>query len=149
MFLMLLETKQWTTKRHKKLLLRLSGYGRYLTLKSSNIWIFQNVLQRTHLFASVEWQAFNQTDWYLFLAFTKDLSIPVYTLKAIGQMQLYRELHIFCPIWNNFHGKSPNKSRGWPISPLKEPKHKPVCLFQFWGRPFKVAKFHGNRRDGM
>ena len=99
--------------------------------------------------ASVDWQAVNQTDWHSFLGFTNGISIRVYTLKAISQIQLYWELHIFCPIWSNFYGKGVINWGGWPISPLKDPKHKPVCLFQFWDRPFKLAKFHENRRDGM
>ena len=53
------------------------------------------------------------------------------------------------PNWKQFHGKSPINPGGWAISPLKDPKHKPVCLFQFWGRPFKLAKFYGNRQDSM
>ena len=30
---------------------------------------------------------------------------------------------------------------GWSISPRKKAKQKPLCLFEFWGRPFKLAKF--------
>ena len=149
MFLMLLTDETMSYKETQKLLLRLSGNGRYLTLKSSNIWIYQNVSQHTHLFASVDWQAVNQTDWHSFLGFTNGLSIRVYTLKAISQIQLYWELHIFCPIWSNFYGKGVINWGGWSISPLKDPKHKQVCLFLFWGRPFKLVKFHGNRRGGM
>ena len=109
-------------KDTQKLLLRLSGNGRYLTLKSSNIWIYQNVSQHTHLFASVDWQAVNQTDWHSFLGSTKGISIRVYTLKAIRQIQLYWELHIFCPIWSNFYGKGVINRGGWSTSPLKDPK---------------------------
>ena len=34
-------------------------------------------------------------------------------------------------------------------TPGKKPKQKLVCLFEFWGRPFKLAKFHWKQRDGM
>ena len=35
------------------------------------------------------------------------------------------------------------KKRGGGLSSLrKKPKQKPVCLFEFWGKPFKLAKFH-------
>ena len=32
--------------------------------------------------------------------------------------------------------------RGSYLPPEKKPKQKPVCLFEFWGRPSKLAKFH-------
>ena len=35
------------------------------------------------------------------------------------------------------------KTGGVVYLPLeKKPKQKPLCLFEFWGRPFKLAKFH-------
>ena len=97
MFLMLLTDETMGYKETKNIV-EVSGNGRYLTLKSSNIWNFQNVSQPTHLFASIDWQAVNQTNLHVLLGFRKDVSICIYTLKAIGQIQLYWELRIFCPI---------------------------------------------------
>ena len=111
-----------------KLLLRLSGNRKYLTLKSLNIWIFQNVSQHTHLYTSVDWQAVNQTDWQLFLAFTKDVSVCVFTLKAIGQMQLHWELQICCPIWSNFYWKSEINPGGGLSLPWKI-RNTNQCVF--------------------
>ena len=34
------------------------------------------------------------------------------------------------------------KPVGWAISHHKDPNCEPVCHFEFWGRPFKLAKFH-------
>ena len=45
------------------------------------------------------------------------------------------------PILKRFPWWKPRKTGGWSISPRKKPKQKPVCLFEFWGRPFKLAKF--------
>ena len=36
--------------------------------------------------------------------------------------------------------KSRKNQGGWSISSRKKPKQKPLCLFEFWGRPFKLAK---------
>ena len=35
------------------------------------------------------------------------------------------------------------------LPPEKKSKQKLVCLFEFWGRPFKLAKFHWKQRDGI
>ena len=34
------------------------------------------------------------------------------------------------------------KNRSGLSPPRKKPKQKPVCLFKFWGIPYKLAKFH-------
>lgn len=46
----------------------------------------------------IYWRAVNQSGWQLFLTFSKDVSLCVYTLKAIGDIQLYWDFCIFCPI---------------------------------------------------
>ena len=132
MFLVLLGDETMDYIETWKLLLRLSGNRRYLTLKSSNMWIFQNVSQHTQLFASVDWQAVRQGDWQLFLAFTKDVSICVFTLKAIGQMQLYWEFQIFCPIWINFSCKN-EINPGGGLSPPWKIQNTNQCVFSSFG----------------
>ena len=59
-----------------------------------------------------------------------------------------RALYIL-PILRRFPWWKPRKTGGWSVSPRKTPKQKPLCIFEFWGRPFKLAKFHWNRWDGM
>ena len=53
------------------------------------------------------------------------------------------------PILKRFPWWKPRKTGGWSISPRKKPKQKSVCLLEFWGRPFKLAKFHWNWWDSM
>ena len=90
----------------------------------------------THSLICLFWLTSCQSNWpTLIHAFTKDVSMCVYTLKAIGQIQLYWELYIICPSWSNFYGKSVINPWGWPTSSLKDPNHKPVCLFQIWVDP--------------
>ena len=37
------------------------------------------------------------------------------------------------------------RGKGGPFHPRKKTKPKPVCLFEFRGRPLKLAKFHWNQ----
>ena len=54
-------------------------------------------------------------------------------------------------ILTRFPWWKPWKSGGglFPPPPRKKPKRKPVCLFEFWGKTFKLARFQWNRRDCM
>ena len=38
--------------------------------------------------------------------------------------------------------KNQEKLGGWSISPRNNPKQEQVSRFEFWGRSFKLAKFH-------
>ena len=68
------ETKRWIIKENLKLVLSLSGKGRYLTSKLSS-WMNCKVLKHRHLFSFVDWQAVDQIDWYLRWTLTKDVII--------------------------------------------------------------------------
>ena len=67
-FLLFLKDKWSMDKGTLKLVSYLFGKGRYLTTKFSNIWRSKN----SHLFMSINWQAADQIDCHLFLAFTID-----------------------------------------------------------------------------
>ena len=62
-------------------------------------------------------------------------------------------MHFSKPEVFQSYQKSLGENQGKPevvyLPPEKKKKKKPVCLFEFWGRPFKLAKFHLNRCDGM
>ena len=90
-------------------------------------------------------QAINQIDWYLHRTFTKDLMICVLDENqeklAGGQS---KDLIIYVLDENQ------EKQRGGVcLPPEKKLKQKLVCLFLFWGRSFKLAKFHWNQLYGM
>ena len=67
-FLVVFRDEMMDYKGKLRLVLLLSGKGRFLTSKLSNIWMNRQVWK--HLFASVDWQAVNQIDWYLRRTFT-------------------------------------------------------------------------------
>ena len=107
------------------------------------------VWKHSRQFASVGWQAVNQIDWYFRRTFTKDVIICVQTLRVIGLIPSQWELHTFY-LFEAISLLKTKKNRGSGLShPGKKQKQKPLCLFEFWGRPFKLAKFHWSRWDGM
>ena len=53
-FLMVFRDEMMDYKRKLRLVLQLSGKGRYLTSKLSNIWMNPNFYKRSRLFASVD-----------------------------------------------------------------------------------------------
>ena len=44
-------------------------------------------------------------------------------------------------IWSDFLGENQEKPGGGLSPPRKKPKKKPVCLFEFWGRPLNWQSF--------
>ena len=49
------------------------------------------------------------------------------------------------PILRRFPWRKPRKTEGGGgvvYLPLEKTKQKPLCVFEFWGRPFKLAKLH-------
>ena len=57
---------------------------------------------------------------------------------------------IFIFFWRGFHWWKPRKTGGGGVYLLLEKtKTETSLFFEFWGRRFKLAKFHRNRWDGM
>ena len=46
------------------------------------------------------------------------------------------------PILRRLLGENPRKPGGGLSPPGNNEKQKPLCNFEFWGRPFRLAKFH-------
>ena len=105
--------------------------------------------KHSRLFASVDWQVVNPIDWYLRRTLTKDVKICVQTLRVIGQIPSQWELHTFCLFWSDFFGENQEKLGGGLFPPGKNQNRNQFVFLSFWGRPFKLAKFHWNWWDSM
>ena len=77
----------------------------------------------------------------------KDVSMCVQTLREIGWIASQWELHTFYLFWRGFHWWKPRKTAGGGVVylPPEKTKTDTSLFFEFWGRRFKLAKFHRNR----
>ena len=66
----------------------------------------RKVLKHSRLFASVDWQAVHQIDWYLRRTLTKDVKMHVQTLRVIGCIPSQWEPRTFYPFWSDFLGEN-------------------------------------------
>ena len=85
------------------------------------------------------------TETYI-LTFVKDASTFIQTLIVKGCPESF----LLLPGINALLlVKNLIKPVAWAISHHKDRNYEPVCHLEFWCRPFKLAKFHRNRRDSV